>query len=145
MPTDLQAPVNVQPERYPFPFHLPAVSDAAPDAAPDADELPAPAAPPAKAPIARAVDATKLTLREKEVIFWILRGKPDWQIAEILAISRKTVNFHVEQTKRKLNVATRIQAVVFATRLGLLDDGVLDHGWPDSVGDGALPACPVCP
>jgi DNA-binding CsgD family transcriptional regulator len=51
-----------------------------------------------------------------------LRGKPDWQIAEILEISHKTVNYHVEHFKRKLGAATRIQAVVLASRLGLLDE-----------------------
>jgi DNA-binding CsgD family transcriptional regulator len=139
MPTDLHQPIHSSAKGYPFPFHLPRHPprhDAA--SHPDPDELSAPAVPLAKAPAAPAVDLTKLTLREKEIIFWILRGKPDWQIGEILAISRKTVNFHVEQFKRKLNVATRIQAVVLASRLGLLDDG-----WSDSLGDAALPADPA--
>jgi DNA-binding CsgD family transcriptional regulator len=82
-----------------------------------------------------SIDLRKLTLREKEVVFWILRGKPDWQIAEILNISHKTVNYHVEQFKRKLNAATRIQAIVVATRLGLLVD----------VGEPAIAAVSACP
>jgi DNA-binding CsgD family transcriptional regulator len=82
----------------------------------------APALPSPFPPTDDSIDLRKLTLREKEIVFWILRGKPDWQIAEILAISHKTVNYHVEQFKRKLNAATRIQAIVLASRLGLLDE-----------------------
>ncbi len=61
-----------------------------------------------------------LTAREKEVIFWISRGKTDWQMAQILEISAKTVNFHVERIKTKLSAATRAQATDIATRSGLL-------------------------
>lgn len=62
-----------------------------------------------------------LTRRECEVLDWIAQGKSDWQIGQILSISAKTVNYHVENTKRKLGVATRIQAVVAAIRAGDLD------------------------
>jgi len=50
----------------------------------------------------------------------IAAGKSDWQIGQILSISNKTVNYHVENVKRKFGVATRIQAVVAAMRQGRL-------------------------
>ena len=59
-----------------------------------------------------------LTPREIEVLRWIATGKSDWQIGQILSISDKTVNFHVENMKRKLGVATRIQVVVQAVHEG---------------------------
>lgn len=61
-----------------------------------------------------------LTQRETEILKWIVAGKSDWQIGKILHISAKTVNFHVENVKRKFGVATRIQAVVAAVRQGYM-------------------------
>jgi DNA-binding CsgD family transcriptional regulator len=115
MPTDLFLPNDPDLGRYHYPYQMPAASF---------NELnqPLPVLPAPLASASDSIDLKKLTLREKEIVFWILRGKPDWQIAEILAISRKTVNFHVERFKRKLNAATRTQAIVIATRLGLLDE-----------------------
>ena len=55
-----------------------------------------------------------LTFRETEILCWIARGKSDWEIGEILQISSKTVNFHVENAKRKFGVPTRVQAVLVA-------------------------------
>jgi DNA-binding CsgD family transcriptional regulator len=61
-----------------------------------------------------------LTQREREILAWIAEGKSDWQIGQILNISSKTVNYHVENAKRKFAVATRIQAVIAALRQDLL-------------------------
>jgi DNA-binding CsgD family transcriptional regulator len=58
------------------------------------------------------------TPRQIEVLRWISSGKSDWQVGQILSISDKTVNFHVENMKRKLGVATRIQVVVQAVYEG---------------------------
>lgn len=60
------------------------------------------------------------TTRETEVLKWIATGKSDWQIGQILNISDKTVNFHVENMKRKCGVATRIQVVVLAVKYGAI-------------------------
>ena len=65
-------------------------------------------------------DAVSLTPREIECLHWVAAGKSDWQIGQILNISSKTVNYHVENVKRKFGVATRIQAVVAAMRQGKL-------------------------
>ena len=65
-------------------------------------------------------DEVRMTARELEVLKWISAGKSDWQIGQILSISAKTVNYHVENVKRKFGVATRIQAVVAAMRQGKL-------------------------
>ena len=68
----------------------------------------------------QASERISLTDREVECLQWIAAGKSDWQIGKILNISQKTVNYHVENVKRKFGVATRIQAVVAAMRQGQL-------------------------
>jgi DNA-binding CsgD family transcriptional regulator len=62
----------------------------------------------------------RVTARESEILGWVAVGKSDWAIGRLLAISGKTVNFHVENAKRKLGVATRVQAVVVAMRDGII-------------------------
>jgi DNA-binding CsgD family transcriptional regulator len=61
-----------------------------------------------------------MTARESEVLAWVAAGKSDWAIGRILNISGKTVNFHVENAKRKLGVGTRMQAVIAAMRGGMI-------------------------
>lgn len=53
-----------------------------------------------------------LSKREREILQWAAVGKSDWEIGEILAISEKTVNAHIENVKRKYGVTSRIHAVV---------------------------------
>jgi DNA-binding CsgD family transcriptional regulator len=62
----------------------------------------------------------RVTPRETQILGWVAIGKSDWAIGRILKISDKTVNFHVENAKRKFGVGTRLQAVVAAMRQGLL-------------------------
>jgi DNA-binding CsgD family transcriptional regulator len=61
-----------------------------------------------------------LTEREREILAWIAEGKSDASIGQILCISSKTVNYHVENAKRKFAVATRIQAVLAAIKHDML-------------------------
>ena len=68
----------------------------------------------------RAAAPVRVTARESEVLAWVAAGKSDWAIGRILNISGKTVNFHVENAKRKLGVGTRLQAVVAALRAGII-------------------------
>jgi DNA-binding CsgD family transcriptional regulator len=63
---------------------------------------------------------TRMTERESEILAWVAAGKSDWAIGRILNISGKTVNFHVENAKRKLGVGTRVQAVIAAMRGDLI-------------------------
>lgn len=62
----------------------------------------------------------ELSRREVEVLTWAGRGKSSADIAVILAITERTVNFHIENVMRKLGVNSRVQAVVQGTRLGLI-------------------------
>jgi LuxR family quorum sensing-dependent transcriptional regulator len=72
------------------------------------------------APASESEAETFLTDREIECLHWAARGKTNAEIGAIIRISRHTVNSHVESAKRKLGVATRVQAVAIAHRLGLL-------------------------
>ncbi len=59
-----------------------------------------------------------LSEREREVLKWVARGKTDWEIGEILHISKETSFAHVRNCCRKLDTQTRTQAVVRAILLG---------------------------
>ena len=62
-----------------------------------------------------------LTKREAEVLFLIAKDKSNANIAKLLCCSEGTVRKHLENIYKKLNVQTRIGAVMFALeRLGLL-------------------------
>jgi DNA-binding CsgD family transcriptional regulator len=68
----------------------------------------------------RSWPAGRVTRRESEILGWVASGKSDWAIGRILNISGKTVNFHVENAKRKLGAGTRVQAVIAAMRSGII-------------------------
>jgi LuxR family quorum sensing-dependent transcriptional regulator len=61
-----------------------------------------------------------LTPREIECLRWAADGKSDWEIGQILLISAKTVNYHIENSKRKFGVTSRTQACIAAYRYKLL-------------------------
>jgi DNA-binding NarL/FixJ family response regulator len=63
-----------------------------------------------------------LSNREKEVLKWLKEGKRSWDISRILQISRDTVNFHIKNLFKKLNVVNRTQAVSEAMRQGIISD-----------------------
>jgi DNA-binding CsgD family transcriptional regulator len=52
---------------------------------------------------------------------WAEAGKSARDIGQILGISQRTVEKHLEQACGVLGVRTRIQAVVRARQLGLFD------------------------
>jgi DNA-binding NarL/FixJ family response regulator len=61
-----------------------------------------------------------LTARELEVLQFLAEGLPNKLIAQRLAISESTVKFHVNAIMGKLGAQSRTDAVVRATRLGLI-------------------------
>ncbi|WP_100637102.1 response regulator [Marinomonas polaris] len=58
-----------------------------------------------------------LTDRESEVLHWIANGKTNREIAEILEMSPRTVNKHLEQIFPKLGVENRTSAAGVALRV----------------------------
>jgi LuxR family quorum sensing-dependent transcriptional regulator len=47
---------------------------------------------------------------------WVARGKSAWEIGEILKITKRTVDEHVQKATRKLGAANRTQAAAIAIR-----------------------------
>lgn len=61
-----------------------------------------------------------LSTRETEVLKWSADGKTAADIATILSLSERTVNFHVSSAIKKLGVTNKISAVVHAAKGGWL-------------------------
>jgi DNA-binding CsgD family transcriptional regulator len=59
----------------------------------------------------------QLSPREQDVLRWLAGGKTDHDIADILAISPRTVQKHLQRIYEKLGVETRTAAVVRAMNL----------------------------
>ena len=57
-----------------------------------------------------------LTEREAEVLLWISRGKANREISEILGISPRTVNKHLEQIFEKMGIENRASAAAAAVK-----------------------------
>ena len=61
-----------------------------------------------------------LSTREREVLGWMKEGKTSWEISQILHISERTVNFHVQNILSKLQASTRGHAIALAMQRGLI-------------------------
>lgn len=51
-----------------------------------------------------------VTEREADVLVWLAKGKTNWEIGQILSVSPRTVNKHLEQIYKKLSVDNRTAA-----------------------------------
>jgi DNA-binding CsgD family transcriptional regulator len=69
-------------------------------------------------------DELALTVRERQILAWVARGKTNGEIAEMLWIAPSTVRKHLENVYAKLGVRTRTAAA--ARLLGNLDDAERD-------------------
>lgn len=65
-------------------------------------------------------DLPKLTKRELDVLSWTAQGKTAWEVSVILGMSEKTVNFHLGNAMRKLEVTSKHQAVLKCVAAGVL-------------------------
>lgn len=61
-----------------------------------------------------------LTTREVSCLQWAAQGKTSWEVGMILGLSERTVNFHIHNACRKLNVHSRQAAIALALQTGLL-------------------------
>ncbi|WP_159084295.1 helix-turn-helix transcriptional regulator [Dongshaea marina] len=61
-----------------------------------------------------------LSERECECLRWASEGKTSWEIAKILGISERTVNYHLTQSASKTDSSNRYQAIARAVYAGLL-------------------------
>ena len=58
-----------------------------------------------------------ITKRESEVLYWVSYGKTSWEISQILTMSPRTVNKHLEQIFKKLGVDNRTSAAAISIRI----------------------------
>ncbi|MFN3468994.1 MAG: response regulator [Novosphingobium sp.] len=70
-----------------------------------------------KADVSRLQQRLALTDREAEVLLWISYGKSNGMISEVLAISPRTVQKHLERIYEKLGVETRAAAAAVAIKV----------------------------
>ena len=72
---------------------------------------------PADSASAQRLRQVALTPRETEVLSWLAKGKTNRDIADILGMSPRTVNKHLEHVFEKLGVETRSAAAAIAGQL----------------------------
>lgn len=65
--------------------------------------------------------AAKFTIRELEVLRQMARGLDTTAMSERLGIAPHTIEWHVRHLIEKLGVHSKLQAVISATHLGLID------------------------
>jgi DNA-binding response OmpR family regulator len=63
----------------------------------------------------------KLNNREIQVLTWVSRGKRSVEIARKLRLSKRTVDFHIDNARIKLRAATRTEAAIKAVASGLIE------------------------
>ena len=63
----------------------------------------------------------KLNDREIEVLTWVARGKTSAEIAQILGLTKRTVDFHTDNARSKLGAATRTEAAIKAATGRLIE------------------------
>ena len=61
-----------------------------------------------------------LSTRESEILKWTAQGKTASDIAMILNLTPRTVNFHISSAMRKMGATNKTSAVVIAAKCGLL-------------------------
>jgi DNA-binding NarL/FixJ family response regulator len=71
-------------------------------------------------PIEKPVDLPHLTPREIEVLTYLSKGFTIKEIANLMGIKWFTVNDHIKSIYRKLNVSSRAEAAVLASKQGLV-------------------------
>lgn len=56
---------------------------------------------------------------QREMLRWMAIGKTNWEIATILSVPKRTVDYHVASILKKLDVTSRLQAVNIFSRSNL--------------------------
>ena len=60
-----------------------------------------------------------LSAREREILAHLARGRSNKEIARALDVAESTVKIHVQHILRKLNLASRVQAAIWAVEHGV--------------------------
>jgi two-component system, NarL family, nitrate/nitrite response regulator NarL len=71
-------------------------------------------------PVEKPADWERLTPRESEVLTYLSKGFTIKEIASLMGIKWFTVNDHIKSIYKKLNVSSRAEAAVLASKQGLV-------------------------
>ena len=88
--------------------------------APDSGFMPAAFTTSKPIPIEKQLDHERLTPRESEVLTYLSKGFTIKEIASLMGIKWFTVNDHIKSIYKKLNVSSRAEAAVLASKQGLV-------------------------
>lgn len=72
-------------------------------------------------------ESVKLTRREQEILSLCAEGKTNLEISSQLAITERTVRFHLANAYKKLGTNRRAQAATRSIAMGLIDAGQFRH------------------
>jgi DNA-binding CsgD family transcriptional regulator len=68
----------------------------------------------------------RIGAREKEVLFWTSEGKTAEEVATILGISKRTVEWHLRNVRDKTKTTNVVHSIALAVRCGVI--GVMGTG-----------------
>ena len=63
---------------------------------------------------------SRLSKREREILVGVAKGMSSEEIGDMLHLSDRTVDWHIEQAMKRLDAKNRVQAVVLAIQKGAL-------------------------
>jgi LuxR family quorum-sensing system transcriptional regulator CciR len=55
-----------------------------------------------------------LTARQRECLLWAIRGKTDWEIGQLVGVSKETVSKHLDMARDRYDVTKRLPLAVHA-------------------------------
>jgi len=58
--------------------------------------------------------------REREVLSWTAQGKTAGEIGSILSISARTIEWHIQKARRKINAVNVVHAIALAIKAGVI-------------------------
>ena len=64
----------------------------------------------------------RLTNRETEILSHVSLGRSNKSVAELLFVSTRTIEYHLARSYEKLGARNRVQAILAASSLGLIQD-----------------------
>lgn len=67
-----------------------------------------------------AADHDKLSPREREILVMLVKGASNKEIGRLLDLAESTVKIHIQGILKKLKLASRVQAAVYAVEHGLV-------------------------
>jgi DNA-binding CsgD family transcriptional regulator len=61
-----------------------------------------------------------ITVRQREIIHWLAEGKTSWEVATILNISKRTVEWHAREARRRLGASNITHLIAETVKRGAI-------------------------